>query len=275
MTDFTTQQVTTSLIHSFQKMIIVVLGHKGGIGKTTTSVSLATWFANKGLRVALVDLDAQSHVVKFFGLPRAPGLANVLIKDMSMASQLVEAPSRAWRDKPGDGALYILPADRSNESVWTMANDAHILRDKTLALLDTTDVDLVLYDTPPAVGDFATSVMLAARWLIIPAPPSPLAIEGVLETLATMRSVYDATQDWADDERPTIELLGVIPNRHKGTVLHQIKTEEMQNRWPVFPVVPERTAFEECTEFGQTIWKYTLNKGDKSSNSARASMDRS
>lgn len=78
-----------------QTVVFVIANHKGGVGKTTTAVTLATGLADLSYQVILIDCDPQGNAGPFLGVPQAPGLYQLIIerRKLSEVAQPVEGYS--------------------------------------------------------------------------------------------------------------------------------------------------------------------------------------
>jgi len=166
-------------------MIIAITNTKGGVGKTTTSVNLATGLAARNRRTLVVDLDPQGHATRCF-LTEEPE------KDVS--DLIMEKPSQAARSvMPTEyESLDIVGAtDRLTETAELL--QTRIRREERLvkALGHLADqYDYVVIDCPPVLGVLAYNALVAADTLIIPVQPGVGAIAGLdhlLETAAELR----------------------------------------------------------------------------------------
>lgn len=250
--------------------IIAVGAHKGGPGKTTISHILATGLANEGCRVALVDLDAQAQICDWLGMDQAPGLWRCLVDNRPAAEQLVEVPPERWRVELGaDGALFILPADRSNEAVWSHVDDELLLRRKLLALLDQ-GFDYVVLDTPPAISTDAVSYLLAAGRIVIPTKVSYLSVKGVLATLETIRRLRERTRGMAGGG-VDVDVIGILPNMFRiNRSVHRQNLAALRAQFgdAVWPEINDYVAFEEAPQAHLAIWVY--DPGSDTAGRARA-----
>lgn len=166
-------------------MIIAVTNTKGGVGKTTTSVNLATGLAARNRRTLIVDLDPQGHSTRCF-LKEQP--------DRDVSDLIMEKPSQAAR--------YVLPTDYESLDIVAATDrltetaellQTRIRREERLAKAlghVTDDYDYVVVDCPPVLGVLAYNALVAADLLIVPVQPGVGAITGLdhlLETAAELR----------------------------------------------------------------------------------------
>lgn len=166
-------------------MIIAVTNTKGGVGKTTTSVNLATGLAARNRRTLIVDLDPQGHSTRCF-LSEEP--------DRDVSDLIMEKPSQAARailPTEYESLDIVAATERLTETAELL--QTRIRREERLskALGHVSDqYDYIIVDCPPVLGVLAYNALVAADLLIVPVQPGVGAIAGLdrlLESAAELR----------------------------------------------------------------------------------------
>ena len=163
--------------------IFSVSNQKGGVGKTTTTVNLATALAAIGKKVLIIDLDPQGNATVSVGSKRKKGLNSYtfITGHHSLSEVIVETQIPQ---------LYIMPSGKE-----LLGIDIELADKKKpqfflkKALKDIKDFDYVFIDCPPAVGLLTLNALVASDYVIIPVQCEYLALEGVADLMKTIQKV--------------------------------------------------------------------------------------
>ncbi len=175
-------------------IVFSLVNQKGGVGKTTTAVNLATAVAACGKKTLVIDLDSQGNATTAFGIgadDRDPGSYDVIVENTLLDEAL----------KPtAIPALQICPAsvDLAGTDVLlsTRIGREHILRKRIEALK--TDFDYVFIDCPPSLGLLTINALTASDFVLIPLQCEFYSLEGLSYLLNTVDLVQKNLNDKVD-----------------------------------------------------------------------------
>ncbi len=188
-------------------MRYVVFNRKGGVGKSTIAVNLAAVNAAEGKRTLVVDLDPQCNASQYLlGTDMAEAMPTVgdFFSD-SLRFQLVGRKPRDFVHDTPCPNLFLLPGDGGLLDLHAKLESRHKiykLRDLVRAL---DDFHTIIIDTPPALGFFTTSAMIAAERCLIPFDCDAFSRRALYQLLGAVRELRE-------DHNPDLAITGVVVN---------------------------------------------------------------
>lgn len=178
---------------------VAIANQKGGVGKTTTAISLgATLAAGRPDHVLVVDLDPQANATSGLGVgkQRLQTAYGVLLRDEPIGDAIVSTAVRG---------LDLLPSgsDMAGAEVELVPVLAREFRLRT-ALQPLVDYRFVLVDCPPSLGLLTVNALVAADLVLIPVQCEYYALEGLAQLIATIEAVRRRLN-------PSLEVLAIVP----------------------------------------------------------------
>ncbi len=235
--------------------IISIVNQKGGVGKTTTCVSLTAALAEQKKRVLLCDFDPQANSPSGRGVDQSvsKGVYEVLVSDIPAAEAV--AHTRFGDVLPSNKAL----AGAGIELIG-MENREYLLRDALETLRP--QYDYIFIDCPPSLELLTLNALCASNSILVPVQGEYFALEGLSDLMNTVRIVRRSLN-------PRLELEGVLLTMFDGrTNLSMQVAEEVKHYFPgkvYATVIPRNVRLSEAPSHGKPITAY-----DRSSRGAEA-----
>jgi chromosome partitioning protein len=229
--------------------VYAVANQKGGVGKTTTVVSVGAYLAAAEKRVLVVDVDPQANATSSLGFDKhglRRSIYDSIVGDSSMQGALVLTKRVGLDLIPSTPAL----AGAEIELVGMMAREYRLKR----ALEPLRDrYDFVLVDCPPSLGLLTLNALTAADEVVVPIQCEYLPMEGLAQLLHTIELVRG-------NLNPRLDIKGLLMTMYDvRTTLAQQVVEEVRSHFPdkVFrTIIPRNVRLSEAPSYGEPIMDY-------------------
>ena len=238
--------------------VISLVNQKGGVGKTTTAVSLASYIGKKKKKVLVVDLDPQANATSGLGIEKSEletTTYDLLINECPVRDVIFESSAQNVDIIPTNIKL----AGAEVELVNAISRE-NILRGAIEEIKD--EYDYIIIDCPPSLGLLTINALTASDGIIIPIQGEYYALEGLSQLVETINIVKKKLN-------PDIEIVGVVLTMFDmRTQLSKQVREEVEDYFgkKVFKtIIPRNVRLAEAPSHGLAISDY-----DKASKGAKA-----
>jgi chromosome partitioning protein len=243
---------------------ILLLNEKGGVGKTTLAVHIASVLAtrmnkaepHRGNEVLLIDGDPQGNATVRMGWKKSPGLYDLLVRDAGFGTvtKFVK-PSRFGI--PGErmtkGNLHLIPSNVETRNIANSISDADTLANRLDELKGR--MDIVIIDTSPTPSLLHGAFYTAADAIIYPTKLTYTSFDGLVESILR-RERADKTRADRWGLKP-IEVMGIVPTDYRGNTIEQqenLAKLKAQFGTKVWNPIPQRTIWTESEGAALPVW---------------------
>jgi len=182
--------------------VLSIANQKGGVGKTTTAINLASSMAELGKKILLIDLDYQANATTCMGINRGSfekSVFDCFTREASFDDVLIKTKNEL---------IDVLPAktlvEGIEEKIILDSNRDFILHSMLSEVKD--NYDYVLIDCPPSLGYITINALMASDGVIIPVQCEFLAMDGLTQLLNTIRLI----QNKKKFNKETLTIFGVL-----------------------------------------------------------------
>jgi chromosome partitioning protein len=216
-----------------------IVNQKGGVGKTTISLTVGVAAVRRGTRVLVVDLDPQASATAVLtrGVTDGPTVADAMLRPDSCSLGATVVPTE-W-------GLDLAPSGRALRAADTRRPERE--KDVLARQLGTVgDYDLVLIDCPPSLGVLTIEALAAVSRALVVTEPTYLALQAIDELMDTLRDV-------TAERNPSLTLGGVVVNRAESTAEHKRSLAEVEQVFGsrvLEPRIPKRAVLQDAMRQG-------------------------
>lgn len=229
--------------------VIAIANQKGGVGKTTTAVNLATILAKKGKRVILIDADPQGNATSGLGVDKDDveySTYDLLIDEVDIISTLQDTCVKTLKLCPSNVSL----AGAEVELVSQMSREQR-LKEKLDPIRN--EVDFVIIDCPPSLGLITLNAFTAANSVLIPVQCEYYALEGLGQLINTINLVKKHLNKALEIEGAVLTMYDVRTNL-SNQVVREVKRYFDDKVYKT--VIPRNVKLSEAPSFGMPISLY-------------------
>lgn len=237
---------------SARPKIIAVANQKGGVGKTTTAINLATALTEAGKSVLVMDLDPQGNASTGLGIfadSRGMTTYDLLVEDAKLQDVVHETEVEK---------LWIAPAttDLSSADIELANSGARVFKLRSaLGQLGDLEhpVDYVLVDCPPSLNLLTINAMVAADSVLVPLQSEFFALEGLSQLMLSIREVRQTAN-------PRLRIEGVVLTMYdkRNNLSRQVEDDARQNLGDLVfeTIIPRNVRVSEAPSYSMSVLRY-------------------
>lgn len=239
---------------------LVTANQKGGVGKTSTLVHLAFDFSERGLKVAVIDLDTQANASYTLQAFQSGLVASGLFDGGAVELDTPESRTHM--------ALIESDAALANMEKMTLGQAGQNFQ-AAIEALDAHGFDVCLIDTAPSLGVSMAAALLVADYVLSPVELEAYSIQGIKKMVTTIANVRKAN--------PKLQFLGMVPSKVDArNPRHGRHLEELKRAYPQLMIlagVGLRSSIADALASGVPVWKIKKTAARKAAKEIRALAD--
>lgn len=245
---------------------IALANQKGGVGKTTTAVSLAACLAERGKKTLLLDIDPQANATSALGVEKLSGgsVYHALLGNANLADSIRPSSYTNLDVIPSEVDLAVAEVD-----VARTQNYLQRLQFALVPIHNSDRYEFIIVDCPPSLGILTMNALAAVDSVLVPMQAEYFALEGLAVITRVLQQIRDSGAN------PGLELAGIVMTMFDGrTNLSQQVAGEVRKHFPgkVFKtIIPRTVRLAEAPSFGKPITIY--DSGSYAANCYRSLTD--
>ncbi len=236
-------------------VVISVANHKGGVGKTTTTVNLGAALGRLGMKVLLVDADPQANATRALGLKKPE---KSLYQVLAFQDDIRTAVHGGSDFDLIPSSVHLAGFEKNND-----VGKEFILQEALASVRE--HYDFILIDCPPSLGALTISALTASNYAVIPLQSEFLALQGMTDFIKILRTVKTRMNK-------ELDLLGIVVTQfdHRKVLHRDIYEHALQSYGEAMfgTMIRGNIALAESQSVGQHIFEY-----DASCNGATDYLD--